>query len=364
MCGQLVRDDSATPLLVGVIGGAIALLVFIMRMCAIIPNKGRALGWDDYTIAITVALAVPPTVFSVLLSKNGLGKDMWTLPLKNIENVLFYYYLGEIFYFASLSFNKISLLLFILRVFPDKQFRRIVFIVCGLCVGYGVSFVFATAFQCNPINHSWLQVDSTHLGACNNINIQGWMSAVCNIIIDLIIIVLPLRNLYGLQIQLKKKIMIMFMFSLGIFVTIVSAVRLRSLIQFANTENPTWDYNEAAWWSTIELHVGIICACLPSLRSLFINLGVRILGSSYDKSKATGYATNASGHGLSRTGNGAEKQAPAQSVPKHGDESDFIPLVEVNDKSAKVFQRAVGDAESYDSDIHDGKVGYEAKAYR
>ncbi|KAI4595203.1 hypothetical protein KJ359_007179 [Pestalotiopsis sp. 9143b] len=365
MCGQPVRDDSATPLLVGVIGGAIALLVFIMRMCAIIPNKGRALGWDDYTIAVTVALAVPPTVFSVLLSKNGLGKDMWTLPLKNIENVLFYYYLGEIFYFASLSFNKISLLLFILRVFPDRQFRRIVFIVCGLCVGYGVSFVFATAFQCNPINHSWLQVDSTHLGACNNINIQGWMSAVCNIIIDLIIIVLPLRNLYGLQIQLKKKVMIMFMFSLGIFVTIVSAVRLRSLIQFANTENPTWDYNEAAWWSTIELHVGIICACLPSLRSLFINLGVRILGSSYDKSKATGYATNASGHGLSRTGGGGvEKQTPAQSVPKHGDESDFIPLVEVNDKSAKVFSRAVGDAESYDSDIHDGKVGYEAKAYR
>ncbi|KAK6224072.1 hypothetical protein LQW54_000219 [Pestalotiopsis sp. IQ-011] len=364
MCGQPVRDYSATPLLVGVIGGAIALLVFIMRMCAIIPNKGRALGWDDYTIAVTVALAAPPTVFSVLLSKNGLGKDMWTLPLKNIENVLFYYYLGEIFYFASLSFNKISLLLFILRVFPDRQFRRIVFVVCGLCVGYGVSFVFATAFQCNPINHSWLQVDSTHLGACNSINIQGWMSAVCNIIIDLIIIVLPLRNLYGLQIQLKKKIMIMFMFSLGIFVTIVSAVRLRSLIQFANTENPTWDYNEAAWWSTIELHVGIICACLPSLRSLFINLGVRILGSSYDKSKATGYATNASGHGLSRTGGGVEKQTPAQSVPKHGDESDFIPLVEVNNKSAKVFSRAVGDAESYDSDIHDGKVGYEAKAYR
>ncbi|KAF7536940.1 hypothetical protein G7054_g4094 [Neopestalotiopsis clavispora] len=363
MCGQPVRDDSATPLLVGVIGGAIALLVFIMRMCATLPHKGRQLGWDDYTMAITVALAVPPTVFSVLLSENGLGKDMWTLPLQNIENVLFFYYLGEIFYFASLSFNKISLLLFILRVFPDKQFRRMVFGVCALCVGYGVSFVLATAFQCNPINHSWLQVDSTHLGHCNNINLQSWMSAVFNIIIDLIIIVLPLKNLYGLQIALKKKIMIMFMFSLGIFVTIVSAIRLRSLIQFASTENPTWDYNEAAWWSTIELHVGIICACLPSLRSLFINLGVRILGSSADKSRATAYGTNASGHGLSRNG-GPEKQV-AQSIPKRGDESDFIPLVDVNDKAAKHhFQTAVGEAESYDSDIHDGKIGYEAKAYR
>ncbi|ETS73507.1 hypothetical protein PFICI_14453 [Pestalotiopsis fici W106-1] len=363
MCGQPVRDDSATPLLVGVIGGAIALLVFIMRMCATLPHKGRQLGWDDYTMAITVALAVPPTVFSVLLSDNGLGKDMWTLPLQNIENVLFYYYLGEIFYFASLSFNKISLLLFILRVFPDRQFRQLVFGVCGLCVGYGVSFVIITAFQCNPINHSWLQVDSTHLGHCNNISLQSWMSAVCNIVIDLIIIVLPLKNLYGLQIRLKKKIMIMFMFSLGIFVTIVSAIRLRSLIQFASTENPTWDYNEAAWWSTIELHVGIICACLPSLRSLFINLGVRILGSSSDKSRATAYGTNASGHGLSRNG-GPEKQV-SHSVPKRGDEGDFIPLVDVNDKAAKShFQTAIGEAESYDSDIHDGKIGYEAKAYR
>jgi hypothetical protein len=112
--------------------------------------------------------------------------------------------------------NKISLLLFILRVFPDKKFRTIVFCVIGLCVGYGFGFVLATAFQCHPINHSWLQVDSTHLGTCNNINLQGWMSAICNIVIDLIIIALPLKNLYGLQIKLKKKMMIMFMFSLGI----------------------------------------------------------------------------------------------------------------------------------------------------
>ncbi|KAK6071108.1 CFEM domain-containing protein [Seiridium cupressi] len=362
MCGVEVRDDSATPLLVGVIGGAIALVVFVMRMCASLPRNGRMLGWDDWTMCVAVILAVPPTVFSVLLSKNGLGKDMWTLPLHNIENVLFYYYLGEIFYFASLSFNKISLLIFILRVFPDQKFRNIVFGVVGLCVGYGFSFVLATAFQCDPINHSWMQVDSAHLGTCNNINLQGWMSAICNIVIDLIIIALPLKNLYSLQIKLNKKIMIMFMFSLGIFVTIVSIIRLRSLILFASTENPTWDYNEAAWWSTIELHVGIICACLPSLRSLFVSLGVRGLGSNSDKSRGTGYGTNVSNIGASRTG--AEKQ-PAQSVPKRGDERDFIPLVEVNDHKSSSKHSQVGVAISEtDSFESDGKnTGYHATAF-
>lgn len=106
MCGVPVRDESSKPLLIGVVGGAIALVAFILRMLAIIPIKGGKLpGWDDYTIIIASALTVPPTVFAVLrtcmplpalgtpsllriVSHNGLGKDIWTLPLNNIENIL------------------------------------------------------------------------------------------------------------------------------------------------------------------------------------------------------------------------------------------------------------------------------------
>lgn len=134
---------------------------------------------------------------------------------------------------------------------------------------------------------------------------------------------------------------------------------------FASTENPTWDYNEAAWWSTIELHVGIICACLPSLRSLFINLGVKILGSSSGKSHATGYATNASNLGGTRLGQGGEK-LQAQNAPKHGDEGDFIPLVDIHDSKTVNkqfdFGVAVSDADSYESDGKNNS--YQARAYR
>lgn len=232
-CGVATRDESLTPLLIGVIGGGIAFIVYILRMCACLPEGGRPLGWDDWTITICVALATPPTVFAVLLSENGLGKDMWTLPMQNIKNVLFVswlflrdettsltkrklYYLGEIFYFAAISMNKISILIFILRVFPDQQFRRVIYVVVGLCVGYAFGFIFATAFQCTPVSYSWMQIDSTIEGHCNNVNLQGWMSAICNIVIDLTIIILPLKHLYQLQVNLKKKILIMIMFSLGI----------------------------------------------------------------------------------------------------------------------------------------------------
>lgn len=111
---------------------------------------------------------------------------------------------------------KLSILAFILRVFPEKRFRKIVYGVCAVCIAYGVAFVIATALQCWPAEHAWLQVDETFQGRCNNIHLQGWFSAIFNIIIDVMILVLPLKNLWGLQMETKKKLMIMFMFSLGV----------------------------------------------------------------------------------------------------------------------------------------------------
>jgi hypothetical protein len=63
-------------------------------------------------------------------------------------------------------------------------------------------------------------------------------------------------------------------------VTVISILRLQSLAQFANSENPTWDNFSVAQWSTIELNVGIICACMPSLRVLLVYLFPKVLGSS------------------------------------------------------------------------------------
>ena len=136
--------------------------------------------------------------------------------MDQIKNILFYYFLGEIFYLSALAMNKISILCFLLRVFPSQGLRKAVYIVMFLCFGYGTAFVFATIFQCSPIPYAWRQLEDPLGGKCNNINLQGWTSAAFNIVLDLMVLSLPLNQLYHLQMSLKKKIMIMFMFSLGI----------------------------------------------------------------------------------------------------------------------------------------------------
>jgi hypothetical protein len=45
-------------------------------------------------------------------------------------------------------------------------------------------------------------------------------------------------------------------------------LRLKYLIQFAHTDNVTWDYLPIGYWSAVEAHVGVMVACLPAIRSL------------------------------------------------------------------------------------------------
>lgn len=102
----------------------------------------------------------------------------------------------------------------------------------------------------------------------------------------------------------------------------VSIIRLRSLINFANSHNITWDYMEAAYWSTIELDVGIVIACLPAVRALFTKLGSRAISTLTGSSAQSGSRTIDSKLTLSN----ANKP---QLSPRSGDERDFIPLMDV-----------------------------------
>lgn len=77
-------------------------------------------------------------------------------------------------------------------------------------------------------------------------------------------------------------------------VTIVSILRLQSLVDFANSTNPTWDNWIVAWWSTIEVNVGMICTCLPTVRLILVRAAPRIFSTnmSHNKSDPTHNGTH------------------------------------------------------------------------
>ncbi|KAK1641404.1 hypothetical protein BDP81DRAFT_310147 [Colletotrichum phormii] len=326
MCGLPVRDDTMKSPLVAGVGFGLALIVYILRMCSALPGCNRELSWDDWTITACVLLTIPPTVFAFALSANGLGKDIWTLPLKNVEN---FYFLGELFYFLAQAMNKVSILLFLHRIFQHNSLGKAIWVTIGFTLAYAAAFFFATLFQCWPINHAWLQLESDHLGRCNNIHLQGWLSAAFNIALDIVILALPLHQLYQLQMPLKKKLMVMVVFSMGIFVTLASVIRLRTLVVFANSTNITYNYVDAAYWSTIELYAGIITASLPAVYKFLSSALSQNAAWSAVKSKLSGASSSSGGTGNSHSAVATGSSGLNRRLTPKRSEAEFVLLTDV-----------------------------------
>ena len=124
--------------------------------------------------------------------------------------------IDECLYLSILPITKISILCFYLRVFPKKGFRIATYVAIGFNVAYLIVFVLISVFQCNPLKGAYLRWDGEHDYQCNNINAQGWAAAIVNMILDIIVMMLPLRELYGLNLSMRKKIGLLCMFSLDI----------------------------------------------------------------------------------------------------------------------------------------------------
>lgn len=57
-------------------------------------------------------------------------------------------------------------------------------------------------------------------------------------------------------------------FCIGLFVTLCSIIRLRTLAVWGNAPNVTWLYNPIAIWSNTEINLGVVCACMPAIAGL------------------------------------------------------------------------------------------------
>jgi hypothetical protein len=63
-----------------------------------------------------------------------------------------------------------------------------------------------------------------------------------------------------------NKIGLVILFSIGFLICLITVLRMATLPQTLKTTEPTWESAPTNLWSFIEAAVGVICACLISLR--------------------------------------------------------------------------------------------------
>jgi fucose permease len=154
----------------------------------------------------------------------------------------------------------------------------------------GLVLTFFNVFQCLPVSQVFAPV-----GTCIPLITLYLASVPVNVITDIAILVLPIPVLTAMQLPRKQKIILIATFSLGIYVIATDVVRIYYLQQSSGPSSPTtspllgnevdFSYHASIsfMWSVVEVNLGIVCACIPTMKPLIS----RILPALIDNSRGS-----------------------------------------------------------------------------
>ena len=149
----------------------------------------------------------------------------------------------------------------------------------------GLALTLLNIFQCSPVGAAFKEAAPPN-AICIDIVTIYLSSAPVNIITDLAILFLPMPILTAMHLPRRQHIILILTFSFGAFATAVDVVRISYLqsafeirlqelgrqdatvSRISEQDDFSWYASLSFMWSAIEVHTGIICACVPALKPL------------------------------------------------------------------------------------------------
>lgn len=197
-------------------------------------------------------------------------------------------YSGSFLYPLCITFVKLSILFQYRRLFfHHSQTFHYQILALMIIVGlWGFGIIITAFFLCMPMAKLW---NPMLPGTCINIVSFYYGLQIPNIVTDLLIIVVPVREVLTLDLSKKMRFGAMTMFLLGVITLIFDIVRLVAMVQLESqgpdqtckflhshalclcwhADNSTDNLVDPAVWTTIEPTVAIVTVCIPSVRSLY-----------------------------------------------------------------------------------------------
>jgi hypothetical protein len=103
------------------------------------------------------------------------------------------------------------------RIFVPRGTRNVFWWTCWavavLNFAASIIMLFLNVFACNPREAFW---NPLVIGSCTGALATIYIAPIINLVVDIIILVLPQRVIWGLQLSWRKKLGVSFLFGLGV----------------------------------------------------------------------------------------------------------------------------------------------------
>ncbi|PGH02019.1 hypothetical protein AJ79_07757 [Helicocarpus griseus UAMH5409] len=261
--GRIFYEESRNLVLIDLVMPSVAFLLVINRIYFRLKLAKR-LGLDDYAIIAAMVFCIAMNTLTLCALHYGYGKRLETLSDYDRVMSLKMFWGVQIAYKFTLNTCKMSILLLYRRIFVTKKFRIVVNIVFTFVFLYFIASVIANILECRPVARIW---DKTVEGQCFNLTGHWIANAVSTSSTDIATLILPMPVIHRLCLPRKQKYGLMCIFALGLFVCVVSLIRLPTLYPASRAKDQSAGTIMACLWTMLEANLSIICACLPMLRT-------------------------------------------------------------------------------------------------
>ncbi|KAK8140185.1 hypothetical protein PG984_000251 [Apiospora sp. TS-2023a] len=196
---------------------------------------------------------------------------------------------------------RMSVLCFYRRLFVNgsEWMQKATWVMMAVVTAWFLSFALAMVFTCTPIRRQWIPTVEGH--CINSINVYATL-IITNILTDLVIIGLPVRAVWTLQMRKLEKAVLMCCFGLGLSVCAISVVRVNVIFNFEVQNNITGTVDQTFLLSVMECYIAIISISLRMLRPFYRRWRARHSSKLSDTPGNDGIVTFGQGDPNKKTG--------------------------------------------------------------
>ncbi|KAL4926651.1 uncharacterized protein BDV17DRAFT_293229 [Aspergillus undulatus] len=244
--------------------GSLATLSTILRFVSL-RMRGVKPGAAEYLIlAALIIVYIFIAIQWILSVAGGAGRHVTEVDPASVVVTLKTILPLEALYGIVMSLVKTSIMVFYLNIFGTKRsFRVSVAITMTIVWLWAISVVLETLLLCRPLAFNW---DTTIPGGgCGNRNATYVVAGTLNLVTDLMVMALPIPHIWKLQLGVAKKIALSLVFCMGLFVSIISIVRLVALMAI-DFNDITHSVQMGVLWTVTEPELAILCANMPVLK--------------------------------------------------------------------------------------------------
>ncbi|KAF2246551.1 hypothetical protein BU26DRAFT_48625 [Trematosphaeria pertusa] len=243
--------------------------------------SAKRLAWDDYLTIAALLVSITCCALQLATAMHGhLGQHQPQYPdgspIMDDPGLIFF----EETKFAincvsilGLGLIKSSILVLYKNIFRVRKFQLVIYGMLAFVIGWTISFFFSHLFTCFPIT---VFIEPYYGNKCVKTVPMFMALLFTDVIADVVILVLPIPMILSIQLPMKKKLAVIGMLGLGAAVCAVSITRVVATYAIAEEyikhSNDVIYYTAPVFfWTNIELSLAIVCACLPTLRPIWLH---------------------------------------------------------------------------------------------